>query len=226
MLIAWAPYYANRPDDWNLWSFLVLYSLLLAPVIAKFHRRSSLLVLLAILLVLPIPLQTARNNVAHLLASSARPTTEHCAAGISLPPEICAEHHARTSELLRVAEPGDIVWISGYPFLTLRMTGLPPLVAPLDLFAAALVEADIEHVVARIRAGRPIALLLDGAVASLSGKAIPASVRSFQTRIATIAGFAPCPLVELLHWQFWLPQQDCNHASTSVRTLQARASSL
>ena len=223
MLIAWAPYYANRPADWNLWTFLALFALLLAPAVAANNARRVWLAMIVVLLVLPIPLKAMHGIARHLATTTVKPAEHRCAAGLSLPAEVCAGHRERTGELVRLATQGDVLWITGYPFLTLQMTGLRPLVAPLDIYGAALFEANLVGVAARIRAARPIALLIDGTVKSLTGKIIPAPVRSLQKRIAALAGFEHCSLLGLSHWQVWLPPVDCTETAVPVLALRTRA---
>jgi hypothetical protein len=222
MLVTWAPYYANRPADWNSWTYLVLYALLLAPIIVKNCTRSGWLAVISLLLLFPIPLTMARNDIATRIEAAAMRVDEHCVAGLSITPAACVDHRARAAELARLAGPGDVLWITAYPFLTLQLTKLRPLVAPLDLYAAALDETDLNGVAERIRLARPIALLLDGTNPSPANDAIPAPIRSLLLRIALATGYEQCPLVKLSRWQLWLPRQECTDTSAPVRTLQTR----
>jgi hypothetical protein len=151
------------------------------------------------------------------------PVQEGCVSGLSLLPEACAELQSRTTELRQVAGPGDVLWITAYPMITFELAKLKPLVAPLDLYASAFDEADLPGVAARIRAARPIALLLDGTAASLTGDAIPKPMRSLHMRIASLAGYAPCPKVVLSDWQAWLPPENCTDTAEPVLQLRMRA---
>ena len=224
-MIAWAPYYANRPDEGQLWSYYALYALLLAPAIANFARTGRLPLVLGLLMlpILAFSLRVARGDIDNILAAAAMPVQEGCVSGLSLLPEACAELQSRTTELRQVAGPGDVLWITAYPMITFELAKLKPLVAPLDLYASAFDEADLPGVAARIRAARPIALLLDGTAASLTGDAIPKPMRSLHMRIASLAGYAPCPKVVLSDWQAWLPPENCTDTAEPVLQLRMRA---
>jgi hypothetical protein len=41
MILVWFPYYAVRPDDWNLWTYIALYLLLIAPSLASVRPPSQ-----------------------------------------------------------------------------------------------------------------------------------------------------------------------------------------
>jgi hypothetical protein len=222
MLIAWAPYYVNRPSDSNFWTFLALFAVLLAPGVARASARSGQLAALAIILLVPIPLGTIKWDAQVLAVAATMKVNSRCAAGLSLTPDDCAVHGARVAELKRIAAPGDIVWMTAYPFLTLRLSGLRPPVPTLDPFFTARTEARFDTVAAEIKAARPIALVLDGTNSSASSAAIPAPMRSFQTRMALRIGFAPCPLISLFHWQVWLPLGTCHEGDDGVTILSAR----
>jgi hypothetical protein len=223
IIIAWIPYYANRTGDGGLWGYLVLYALLLAPAIASGWTRSGWLAFISLLLIVPVPLAFAGNSLDRLLAARAMRVEKRCAAGLSLPYEACLEQRERAAELHRLAVPGDVLWMTAYPFLTLRLTGLRPLVAPLDLYIAALTEADLKGVAVRIQAAKPMALVLDAAAPSDAGQAWGFS-RSLLSRIATLAGYEPCPIVDLSYWEAWLPPRECYEASPAVVGLRSRVS--
>ena len=217
MLIAWAPYYVNRPDNWNLWSFLALYSVLLAPAIAKAHARSACLAVAAILLLAPIPATGVRNDAEQMRKTARMETELGCAAGLSLPPALCTEHLARAAELRQIAAAGDAVWLTAYPFLTLRLTHLKPLIPALDAFSAARTEASLNSIAEQIKASSPTVLVLDAPDAP-----VPVPMRLLLARIADRAGFSPCQLVPLSHWQAWLPKGTCQEGGERVAALRAR----
>jgi hypothetical protein len=221
MLIAWAPYYINRPDNWNFWTFLTLFAVLIARDVARASAHSGQLAALAIILLVPIPAGTLRLDVHELAIAARMQFNSSCAAGLSLPPDDCAVHRARAAELVRIAAPGDVVWMTAYPFLTLRLSGLRPPVATLDPFFTARTEASVAAIAAEITAARPIALLLDGTDSSATSAAIPEPMRSFHERIAGRIGFAPCPRVPSSYWQVWLPQGTC-HEGDREAILNAR----
>jgi hypothetical protein len=222
MLLAWAPYYANRPTDGNLWSFLGLYVLLVIPGMLAGPERASRWALLAMLLLVPIPLAEARNNLLNLQSAEAMQVAPDCGAGLALPPEACTELGERVAELRRLAAPGDVLWITAYPFLTMRQSRLRPLIAPLDLFGAALTEADLSTLAGRIASRQPLALLLDGNNKSPLNQSIPEPMRSLHARLATEAGYRVCPLLSLTEWQVWLQPTNCTPATPALLELRER----
>lgn len=208
MIIAWSPYYANRPDDWNFWTFLALEVLLLAPLLAaglsQLGRAG-----IALILLVPNSAMAALNNQIYLRQAAAMPVVEACAAGLSLAPRACAEQQSRATELRRAGSSGDVLWITGYPYLTWELTGLRPRLMPLDLYAIAITEADIDILAVRIAASRPRAILIDGVPGSVIGDAIPAPMRALHRRIATAAGFRACASASLEFWEVWRPAGAC-----------------
>jgi hypothetical protein len=222
MLIAWAPYYINRPANWNFWTFLALFAVLLARGVARASARSGQLAALAIILLVPIPLGTVRTDAHSLAGAAIMKVNSSCAAGLSLTPDDCAVHRARAAELARIAAPGDVVWMTAYPFLTLRLSGLRPFVTTLDSFFTSRTVASMAASAAEIKAARPIATLLDGTNSSAASAVIPEPMRSFHEQMAERIGFAPCPLVSLSYWQVWLPQGTCHEGDRGVTMLRAR----
>jgi hypothetical protein len=222
ILLAWAPYYMNRPDDWNFWSFLALYTLLIAPRLFARETRPTLIALASLVLLVPIPLNHARTDVVRLLDAADMQVDPRCASGLAMTPAACQENRARAAELLRLAGPGDVLVMSGTPFLMQRLTRLRPLIAPLDLYSAALTETDLTAIGRRIAAAAPLAVLLDRPAGSAVATAIPAPVLSIHRRIAAQAGYAPCPAIGATYWQVWLPSGACNAASPAAMTLQKR----
>lgn len=208
MIIAWSPYYANRPDDWNFWSFLALEALLLAPAIAAGLSRLALAGI-ALLLLLPNPPVAALRNDAYLRAMAAMPVAEGCGAGLSLAPDACATQRARVGELRRAAAAGDVLWITGYPYLTWELTGLRPLLPPLDLYAVAITNSDVAELAARIAAAKPRSILIDGVGGSVIGDAIPLPMRALHRRIAAAAGYRACASEALEFWEVWQPKGAC-----------------
>jgi hypothetical protein len=221
MLLAWAPYYVNRPSDGNMWTSLCLFGLLIAPAVARSHARSTKLFVVAVLLLIPIPLGAVKTDMDYFRAASNRVVVPGCAAGLSLAPDDCVAHRARAAALIRIAAPGDVVWMTAYPFITLRMTGLRPPVTVLDVFFAGPTESELDTIVAEINAARPIALLLDGATSS-TGAMVHSLLRSHQARIAARADFAPCPIVPAGPWEVWLPKGTCQANDPRVRALISR----
>ncbi|MBR0655830.1 hypothetical protein [Plastoroseomonas arctica] len=208
MIIVWAPYYANRPDDWNLWSFILLETLLLTPLIAAGVSR-TVLAGLALLLLLPAPVLTARSNDFYLRSMLAMPVTKRCGAGLSIPPGACTEHHARAAELRGAAQPGGVLWITAYPYLTFQLTRLRPFIGPLDLYATALTEAELLALADRIRSAAPRVILIDGAAGTTIGDAVPAPMRALNRRIANLAGYTRCSAHRMVYWEVWMPAGGC-----------------
>ncbi len=219
ILVAWTPYYVNRPSDWNFWSFLALYAVLLAPAVARVHARSLCLATIAMILLMPIPLGAVTKSAGYLRSVEALPVTPNCAAGLSLTPGGCLVESARAAELARFAAPGDVVWLTTTPILTLRLSHLRLPVPTLGPFIAARTEKDLTAIAAEIAAAKPIALVLD---VSVPGHPIPAVMQSLHARIADRAGFMQCPLVALSYWQTWLPKGTCQESDWRVAALRGR----
>jgi len=222
ILLAWAPYYVNRADDWNLWSFLVVYTVLIAPQVARLSPRPAALAAIVAILLVPIPLGNVIRDLDVLRANAAMAVERRCADGLSLPTEVCQAHTDRVAELRRLAAPGDVAWLTAYPFVTLRLSHLHPPVATLDAFSASRTDADLGLVADQIAAVHPAALLLDGAESSPVASAVPPQVRAIHRRVATRAGYAACPLVPLAYWQAWLPSGTCAEDSPEVIALRQR----
>jgi hypothetical protein len=218
MIIAWAPYYANRPDDWNFWSFLALEVLLIAPAIAGLSRAS--LAGIALLLVLPYPPVMALTNDDYFRAMAALPVVERCGAGLSLPPDSCTAQRSRVVELRTVATGGDMLWITGYPYLTWELTRLRPLIPPLDLYAAAITESDLASLAARIKTAHPRLILIDGVAGSVIGDSVPIQMRALHRRIATAAGYSVCASAALQFWEVWQPKGTCAPSAKPAATFQ------
>lgn len=208
MIIAWTPYYANRPDDWNFWSYLALYVLLLAPLIVAGLSR-VVLAGIALLVLVPNSLTAALNDNLHLREAAGMPVVRGCGAGLSLALDACAEQLARAAELRSAAANGNTVWITGYPYLTWQLTRLRPLIPPLDLYATAISEDDVAKLAARIGAARPRAIFIDGIAGSVIGEAVPLPMRMLHRRIAMAAGYHRCAAAGLHFWEDWRPAGAC-----------------
>ncbi len=222
LVVAWSPYYANRADDWNLWVSLVLYALLVAPAVAAWWRRPAWLAMMAAILVVPIPFAMAITNQVRWHGAALAEVREACVSGLSMPPDSCDEQAARAAELVRLAGPGDVLWVTGFPYVTLLESGLKPMAMPFDIFLAARTEGEFDAAVAAVARARPMAILLDGAPGTRTSRAITPQQRALQQRVVAAAGYAPCDLVPAQRWQAWLPQGACSEAAPQVRTLRAR----
>jgi hypothetical protein len=207
MLIAWTPYFTNRPADWNFWTFLALEVLLLAPLIVASMAR-PLLAGIALLLLVPNVAMAAINIDRHVREMAAMDVVAGCGAGIALPPAACAEQRARVAELRRAAD-GSTLWMTGYPYLTWQMSRLRPLLPPLDFFITATTHDDVARLAARIAAAHPRVILIDGLPGSVIGEAVPPPMRALLRRIATAAGYHDCPSNKLRYWEEWRPAGSC-----------------
>ncbi len=222
IIIAWAPYYANRPHDWNLWVTLLLYVLLLAPLVARHWRHTGLMTIVIVLVALPIPLAIGLMNQSYQKLISDETVEPGCLAGLSLPAPICAEQRERTAELRRAAAPGDILWITAYTYATLRDSRLKPFMPPLNIFLAIRTERELTTIAGQIAAARPRALLLDGGGPGVLRDSVPAPERALHERVARQAGFERCALVPLRRWDAWLPTGTCTETSAPVQALRTR----
>jgi hypothetical protein len=187
MLLAWFPYWVNRPADWNLWSHIVLGALLLAPWFARqvTRPRGLLPAALVLLLLLPIPATHTRLATARLANATLHPP---CADGLRFAPATCAWLNARTATL--AAAPPGTVWATAYPFLAVRLANRPPAVEAADLFSATRTPEQFVALATRLRTA-PL-LLLDATGPAPEETAIPAPMRAFQDRLAATLGFTEC----------------------------------
>lgn len=195
MLLAWFPYWVNRPADWNLWSFIVLVALLLAP---WFATASLPRAALALLLLLPIPATHARIATARLAAAEAHAP---CADGLRLPPATCAWLAARGA-LLRAAAPGT-VWATAWPYLAVRLADRAPDRELPDLFSQTRTHAEFAALIERLRAAGPPLLLRDPP----DLPTLPAPLRAFQERVRDTLGYQDC--APLPGWAVSAPPGAC-----------------
>jgi hypothetical protein len=195
MLLAWFPYWVNRPADWNLWSFIVLAALLLAPWFATATLPRAAL---ALLLLLPIPATQARIAAARLAAAEAHAP---CADGLRLQPATCAWLTARGAAL--AAAPPGTVWATAWPYLALRLADRAPGAEAPDLFSQTRTHAEFASLVDRLRAARPPVLLSDPPDAPT----LPAPLRAFQERLRDALGYRDC--APLPGWRASAPPGAC-----------------
>lgn len=195
MLLAWLPYWVNRPADWNLWSFIVLVALLLAPWLARAALPRAAL---ALLLLLPIPATQARIATARLAAAEAHPP---CADGLRLAPATCAWLAARGASLR--AAPSGTVWATAWPFLAVRLADRAPDRELPDLFSQTRTHAEFAALAERLRLARPPLLLRDPP----DMPALPPPLRAFQEHVRDTLGYQDC--APLPGWAVSAPPGAC-----------------
>lgn len=122
-ILVWFPYFANRAHPFNLWTFLALYALLLAPAIASSaHRLAALAV--AGFLILPISMDHAHNNLIAPLTPN-RWTSDWkpgCADGLHLPQDYCTNLRIKADTLKSFAAKGKVAWSTAVPMMMVRMS--------------------------------------------------------------------------------------------------------
>ncbi|MEQ1697501.1 MAG: hypothetical protein ABL901_16835 [Hyphomicrobiaceae bacterium] len=222
VLFAWVPYYVARTHHGNLGPYLTLFAFLIAPYVAKVRNDAVKLTAIMVLMLVPVSLGALKNDFKRLADASADGPLSNCAAGLAMSEPACDAHHKRAGELVRIAKPGDTGWMTAYPFMTLRLSRLTPYIATIDPFAASRTEGALNMIAADFRAKAPIALLLDKPEAAAVYQLIPKGMRAIHERIADRAGYAPCSLVALAHWQAWVPKGACVDGSSLVEQLNAR----
>ncbi len=84
-----------------------------------------------------------------------------CADGLILPENICQQLTQRAATLKQMAAGGIVIWSTGLPMLTMRMTGLTGSFPKIDLFYMTRTDAAFDDLIAKIRQLSPSALLLD-----------------------------------------------------------------
>jgi hypothetical protein len=209
MILAWLPYYVNRPFDWNLWVVVALYPVLLAPAIAARGRRLAAL-LVAVLIVLPTPMRAAKANLFVSTRSGWAPGwvvgwKSGCADGLILPDELCAHLHRRAETLRNFAGEGPMYWSSSLPLLTLHMSGVRGLLWTAVLWPQLFTPEDVERVAARIAAANPRNILMDNPLDSF----LNFRRSSLQTRLLHRLPPNYCPAGLVGGWQVFRLANSC-----------------
>lgn len=209
LIIAWAPYYVNRTADWNLWSYIAVYCVMISPIIAANYRKHGMILVILLALV-PMPLSFVVANQAGLEARSLMDVGENCVDGLSLTKDDCEFFVNRGSELREIASQGSTVWLTAYPLITLHTAQLHPRLPILDAFSAARTDKDLADIAASIRADGPDYVVVDESSGKIRpAERIPEQFLSVSRRIAAAAGYAPCPSGTYLHWSVWKREGSC-----------------
>lgn len=148
MLLMWFPYYFNRPDDWNLWTFIALYSLLIAPYF-KGDNKNILPFIVMSLIVLPISARNLPYFVIDPLNFKINYQTG-CASGLILPTDYCHHLNLRANTLKYFASQGTVTWSTVLPVLTSQMANVKNIFWTGDLFNQSVTQKDFENLVNQI----------------------------------------------------------------------------
>ncbi len=154
MILVWFPYYINRPDDWNLWTFIALYSLLLVPTFSG-SRTDVVPFMVFLFIVLPISARSFPYFVIDQYDASGLSSgiKVGCAGGLVLPTDYCAHLENRAQTLKDFATRGTIVWSTSLPVLTDQMTSLTGPFWTSNLLSLSLTIQGYNAVVKKIKHG-------------------------------------------------------------------------
>ncbi len=162
MLLIWFPYYINRPDDWNLWNFIAIYSLLLAPLLVC-NRNSILPFIVASFIVIPITVR----NIPYFMVNPFNTNQWHtgyqegCAGGLVLPKEYCTHLDKRAKTLQYFASKGTVAWSTALPVLTDQTSHTASLFWTGNLFSLSFTKTGLDKIVSKIKQGKIDYLLFD-----------------------------------------------------------------
>jgi hypothetical protein len=161
MLLVLFPYYVNRPVDWNLWIFIAVYSLLIAPLVADSRRRLVPLAIAAFVMA-PPALNLVRPHLIQPLARSqlAWGWQSGCVDGIvvSGTPGYCAAIKSRADTAKTSGTP---LVVTRMPYTILRTTGDTGSLRSIDVFGMAPTNAAFAALVREIKEQKPSAILFD-----------------------------------------------------------------
>lgn len=221
MVLVWAPYWVNRPAFLNLWSYILLYGILIIPWLSEVGRARPRFIAATLLVLFPATVYFAAFcafNLSRLMAMSVQP---QCFSGLSLEPEMCEMQKTRAIELRRVAMSGDVGWLTVFPLLTLKASQAKPPLADPEYFHLATTDLKIDALADEVRSARTIALLLDGP-AIAKGNTFTAPILSIYAKIARAAGYSPCEPLETGMWQVWLQQGACREGNPDFQEITRR----
>lgn len=162
MMLVWFPYYINRPDDWNLWTFIALYSLLLAPSFSG-NRADMVPFMICLCIVLPISARFFPSYVLDQYVASGinAGVKVGCAGGLVLPTDYCAHLAHRAQTLKDFARRGTLVWSTALPVLTDQMTSLRGPFWTSNLLSLSITTQEYHAILNKIKKGHFDYLILD-----------------------------------------------------------------
>ncbi len=84
-----------------------------------------------------------------------------CADGLIMPENLCQRLTERAATLKRMAAGGVVIWSTGAPMLTMRMSGSLGSFPSIDIFNMTRTNAAFDDLLVKIRQLNPSALLVD-----------------------------------------------------------------
>jgi hypothetical protein len=219
MILISFPYFANRAEFWNLWTFTALYSLLLAPFIAIRNQRLVPTLIVIFVLIPPsfrfwvdhvyLPLKVNKQLVA-----PGEPTKQWvlgfprgCADGLVTPLDHCARLEQRAATLKELAANNNSVWSTFLPMTTLQMTGLPTPFWSADLFNLAPDPRAFEFISKKLREIKPARILVDDPNDPYIQ--LPAPVAAFNERLVQSVGPDYCLANVIGGWKVYEHSNNC-----------------
>lgn len=163
ILLVWLPYYMNRPDDWNLWTFIALYSLLIIPIFTDPAKSKPILFVIMSLIVLPITVRNIPNFLIEPLRSTkwGEVVQPGCAGGLILPPSYCTHIQERANTLRNFASRGSVAWSTSLPVLTDQTANVKGLIWSGNILNIVSTEDDLKKIINKIKREKIAFLLFD-----------------------------------------------------------------
>jgi hypothetical protein len=161
MLLAWFPYYINRPDDWYLWTFIALYMLMIIPMF--FDLRYSIIpFIISAFIVLPIAMRNLPYFIIDPLFAKQEITERQSnCEGIILPEVYCQHLHNRAVTLIQFSQKGSIMWSTSLPVMTDQVTHLKNIFWTGNLFGISITHDDFERIIQKITMIKPKYIFFD-----------------------------------------------------------------
>ena len=135
-----------------------------------------------------------------------------CADGLILPERLCQRLTERAVTLQRMADRGVVIWSTGYPMLTMRMSGSPGAFSALDIFYMTRTDAAFADLIEKIRQMNPSALLFDDPTDQVLHALPP--VHAFNRRLIEALGPDYCSAGTVGGWRIMERSDRCAETST------------
>jgi hypothetical protein len=184
-ILLWFPYYVNRPDAWNLWSFVAIYCVILARLAALLPAwRLSTGVAAAILVAFSFT--NFRTLLPWSLVHRSPPHgSTACLDGLHAPAALCSALRQK-AEYIKHVSALNVVWLTHYPLQTMRMSGDVGRLPKIDFISLAISQRNFESLVETLKKKRPDMIIVDAPDPRLQ---IPAGMlRITEEVLAALAG--------------------------------------
>ncbi|MFO0508425.1 MAG: hypothetical protein ACK5YZ_00295 [bacterium] len=165
-ILLWFPYYVNRPDAWNLWSFVAVYCVLLART-AILVPASRLPAGVASAILIAFSLMNLQTLLPLSMVNRSPPRgSTACLDGLFAPAALCLALRQR-ADYIRHVSSEDIVWLTHIPLQTMRMSGDVGRLQKIDFISLIISQQDFDTFIAALSRIRPAIILVDQPDSSL-----------------------------------------------------------